>query len=95
MPEAAPSAPFLPEGAGVIAEGISVGLSTLEQALRSLLEPEASTAWGGPLLMHWVGVSLWSLAAAFGVAVACGYRPEPAGLDVEPRRVGPTEEEQP
>jgi parallel beta-helix repeat protein len=81
-PEAAPEAEglpkredlrergFLPRGVDVIVEGLSAGFAALEEALKALAEPQPLTARRAPVLLRWVGISLWGLAAALTAAAA-------------------------
>ncbi len=90
-----PDPAFLPRAAGVIADGIRAGFTALEEALKSLTEPEGLPAGPAGVLMHWVGVSLWGLAAVLTAAVARQRQRRETGLIAGLERSGSYEEEQP
>ncbi len=85
---------FLPRGVDVIVEGLSAGFAALEEALKALAEPQPLTARRAPVLLRWVGISLWGLAAAVTAAAAQRRRHLRMGF-VGLGRFGGNEEEQP
>jgi hypothetical protein len=78
-PSAAQSVP-LPEAAGLLTEGLSVGLAALERAVRLLTASQIEDDHAGVSFWQLVGMSVGLLAAASGyAAVSRRYaRPVPA-----------------
>jgi hypothetical protein len=61
----APSPPR-PEAAGLITQALTSGLTTLERAIQSLLEPEPEADASGAALLYWVGASFGLAASVVG-----------------------------
>lgn len=59
-----------PERAGLLTEGVRFSLTTLDRALRSLLETDTRVAHGGQALLRWVGICTGLLGAALAAVVA-------------------------
>jgi hypothetical protein len=79
-PEAipAPRAEALPaEGAGLLTEGMSFGLATLERAVRAWTQQESSLTGRGVVLLRWLGLCSWALGAALVCIVARRGRSQP------------------
>lgn len=67
-PESLQQVPLTPLGGGLLSEGVPAGFAALDRAIQVLLEPEVTQGPRGPVLLHWLGLSTWLLAAAAGYA---------------------------
>jgi hypothetical protein len=60
----------LPQAAGLLTEGVTLGVTALERAVEALTEPLGSVDSGSAGALYWLGCSSWLVAAALACEAA-------------------------